>query len=56
MALVVKSAVAEQVRKANMRMSGETYDALDEKVAALLKEAIKRSDSNNRKTVMPQDL
>ena len=56
MALVVKSAVAEIVRKKDMRMSAETYDALDAKVSEMLAAAIKRADGNGRKTVMAQDL
>jgi hypothetical protein len=56
MALVVKSAVAEIVRKKDMRMSAETYDGLDAKVSEMLAAAIKRADGNGRKTVMAQDL
>ncbi|MFH0962148.1 MAG: DUF1931 family protein [archaeon] len=56
MALVVKSAVAEVVRKKDMRMSADTYDAIDKKIEELLVGALKRADANGRKTVMPQDL
>ncbi len=56
MAMVVKSAVAEVVRKKNLRMSAETYDAIDAKIGELLAAAIKRADANGRKTIMAQDL
>ena len=40
----------------NARMSGDFIDALNEKVAQLLKDAVGRSDSNDRRTVRAGDL
>ncbi|MCD6403418.1 MAG: DUF1931 domain-containing protein [Candidatus Aenigmarchaeota archaeon] len=52
--LVVKSKVRELVK--DMRFSGDFFDALDEKVAELVKQAVKRAEANGRKTVRAHDL
>lgn len=52
--LVVKSKVRELVK--DMRFSGDFFDALDEKVAEIVKEAVKRAEANGRKTVRAHDL
>lgn len=56
MAVVVKSAVAEVAKSADIRVSSETYDALDNKVTEILSKAIERAKANGRKTLMAQDL
>lgn len=56
MSLVVKSAVGEEVKKADMRMAADTYDALEKVVAGKIAKAVERAKGNNRKTIMPQDL
>jgi len=54
--LVVGSKVKETIKNNGCHTSGELIDALDEKVASLLNEACKRTQSNKRSTVKPQDL
>jgi len=54
--LVVGSKVKEAIKANGCHTSGELIDALDEKVASLLNEACKRTQSNKRSTVKPQDL
>lgn len=56
MSLVVKSAIGEEVKKADMRMAADTYDALEKVVAGKIAKAVERAKGNNRKTIMPQDL
>jgi len=56
MGLIVKSEVAETIRKKNMRASGALYDALEKKVAEMLGEGIARAKANGRQTVMAQDI
>lgn len=52
--LVVKSKVRELVK--NMRFSEEFFEALDEKVAQLVEEAVKRAKGNGRATLRAYDL
>lgn len=52
--LIVKSNVKEALDE--MNVSSDLYDALDEEVEELLKDAARRAEANDRKTVMPQDL
>lgn len=54
MALVVKSKVRGVVK--GMRVSGDFADALDKKVAEIVKEAAARAKANGRATVRPADL
>ncbi len=52
--LIVKSRLKDAAKGFNV--SGDFGDALSEKVEQLVKEACKRAESNNRKTVMAKDL
>lgn len=56
MALVVTSAVKEAIKKEEMNTAGDFPDALDAKVAELIKNACARAKSNDRKTVRAGDL
>jgi histone H3/H4 len=48
-----KAFVAENFEK---RMSGDFVEALNNKVAAIVEEAVGRCESNKRGTLRPQDL
>ncbi|MFH7880895.1 MAG: DUF1931 domain-containing protein [Candidatus Aenigmatarchaeota archaeon] len=52
--LVVKSAVREVV--GDVRISDEFFDALNKKVEAMVKEAVKRAEANGRKTLRAADV
>lgn len=52
--LIVKAAVKEAL--ADMNVSSDFYDALDEEVAELLEDAARRAETADRKTVQPRDL
>jgi histone H3/H4 len=52
--LIVKAAIKEQL--ANQNISSDFYDALDSEVEDLLREAERRAQDNDRKTVQPRDL
>ncbi|WP_101296105.1 DUF1931 domain-containing protein [Halegenticoccus soli] len=52
--LIVNSAVKDALEGHNV--SGEFYDALDERVQELLDHASRRAEENGRKTVQPRDL
>ena len=52
--LIVKAAVKEALDDKNV--AADFYDALDEEVEALLEDAARRADANDRKTVQPRDL
>ena len=52
--LVVKSAVKKQLK--GMRVRGDFWKALDEKVSWKLKRATERAKGNGRKTLRPFDL
>lgn len=52
--IISKSKTKEVVNECNV--SGEFYEALDQKVRELIGEAEKRAMANGRKTVRPQDL
>ena len=54
--LVVKSKVREYAKGKNIRLSGETFDALTKIVAFKLDKAIERAKGNGRKTVKGYDL
>ena len=55
MALAVKSAVRKLVGK-NMRVGGDFYKGLDERIKWKVKRACERAKANNRKTVRAADL
>jgi histone H3/H4 len=52
--LVVRSKLKELAQGYNI--AGDFADALSEKVEQLVKDACKRAEGNNRKTVMAKDL
>jgi len=52
--LIVKSNVKETLEENNV--SADSYDALNEEVAELLKDAARRAEANDRRTVQPRDL
>ncbi len=52
--LTVKSKVRELVK--DMRFSEEFFEALDQKVAELVEEAVKRAKGNKRQTLRAYDL
>lgn len=52
--IISKSKTKETVKKCNV--SGDFYEALDKKVAELIKDAEARAIANGRKTVRPCDL
>ena len=54
--LVVASKVKAYVKKKGCMTSADAVAALNEKVYALLDEAIKRTKANKRATLRPQDL
>ena len=54
--LVVASKVKAYVKSKKKMSSSDAVGALNDKVYALLDEAIKRTDANRRSTVKPQDL
>ena len=54
MAIIVKSTVKEMA--GNINVSSDFYNKLEEKVTALIKEAIERAKSNKRSTVMGKDV
>lgn len=54
--LIVQSKVKEHVKELGKRMSGDFTDALDEKVKALVADAVKRAEGNGKGTVKPNDL
>ncbi|MGM5482488.1 MAG: DUF1931 domain-containing protein [Nanobdellota archaeon] len=52
--IVVKSKLKEMLKDYNI--SGDFSEALDNKVKEIVKEASKRAEANNRRTVMAKDL
>ena len=56
MALVVKNAVRELVKGKDMRISAETFDALDKVAEDVVKKAMARAEENGRKTIKACDL
>ena len=54
MSLVSASGVKEAA--APLRVSHAVYEALEQKVLAMLQEAKRRAEANGRTTLMPQDL
>lgn len=56
MALAVKSAVKAQAKKMRMRVSGDFWKALDERIMWKVKRAAQRAKDNGRKTIRGYDL
>lgn len=54
--LVVQSKVKEAVKGLELRMDSGLPDALNEKIASVLKEAAARAKENGRGTLRPYDL
>lgn len=54
--LIVQSKVKEHIKEGGKRMSGDFVDALDDKVKAMVDEAIRRAEGNGKGTVKPNDL
>jgi histone H3/H4 len=52
--IIVKTKLKELVKGYNV--SGDFAEALDVKVKALIQDAMKRAEGNNRKTVMAKDI
>jgi histone H3/H4 len=52
--LVVKAKIKDYATGYNV--AGDFADALNEKVAQLIKDAVKRADANGRRTVMAKDI
>jgi len=52
--LIVKAAVKEALNEKNV--ASDFYGALDDEVEALLEDAARRAEANDRKTVQPRDL
>ncbi len=52
--LIVKSKIKDVAKGYNV--SGDFADVLSEKTEQLVKDACKRAEANNRKTVMAKDL
>lgn len=54
--LVVNSKLKEAVKAHELRMDSSLGDAVNEKLAAMIKEAAERAKANNRGTLRPHDL
>ncbi|HIJ98030.1 TPA: DUF1931 domain-containing protein [archaeon] len=54
MALVIRSKVREAAK--GSRVSGDFFDALDKRVAVMLKDAQARCKANGRATLRPEDI
>lgn len=56
MSLIVKNAVRELAKQKDMRVSGDSLDALDKWAEDAVNKAAKRASDNGRKTIMAQDI
>lgn len=56
MALAVKSAVKALMKKSKMRVSGDFWKALDDRISWKVKRAAERAKDNGRKTIRGYDL
>ena len=56
MSLAVKSAVRAQIKKAGMRVAGDFWNALDDRIRGDVKRAVERAKADGRKTVRATDL
>ena len=54
--IVVTSKVKDAVKGADLRMSGDVPEALDDKVRQMIKDAAKRAQENGRGTLRSYDL
>ena len=56
MGYVVSSAVKDLIKKSEMNTAGDFTEALEKEIEALVKRAVARAKSNDRKTVRPGDI
>ncbi len=54
--LITKKANKEEAKKYDMRLPDSVLEALDAKVAEIIKNAAKRAEANGRKTIKEYDL
>jgi len=54
--LAVKSAVRAQIKKARMRVAGDFWKVLDERIQREIERAVERAKAEGRKTVRAADL
>jgi len=54
--MAVKARVQAMAHDAEVNVSGEFYEALDNYVADGIRKAVARSKANGRKTLQPEDL
>jgi len=54
--LVVGSKVKELIKSKGCKTAGETLDAVNDAVSAMIEAAADRAQANKRSTVRPQDL
>jgi histone H3/H4 len=54
--LVVQSKIKEAIKGLELRMDSNLPDALNAKIAAILKDAANRAKQNGRGTLRPHDL
>ncbi|UYM83626.2 hypothetical protein MY148_08575 [Leptospira borgpetersenii] len=53
--LIVTSKVKAYIKSKGFMTSGDAIDGLNEKIHQLIDEAVKRTESNKRRTVRPTD-
>jgi histone H3/H4 len=56
MAMIVKNAVRELAKTKDIRVSADTFDALDKWAENMLNSAMKRASENGRKTIKACDI
>lgn len=56
MSLAVKSAVRAQIKKAGMRVAGDFWKILDERIQCMIEQAVEKAKADGRKTVRAADL
>ncbi len=54
--LITKKSNKEEAKKYEMRFPDDVLEALDKKVAEIIKMAAKRAEANGRKTIKEADL
>ena len=56
MGYVVSSAVKDLIKKSEMNTAGDFTEALEKEIESIVKRAVARAKSNDRKTVRPGDI
>lgn len=56
MSFIKASAIKKQIREKGYRVSKETFERLEDKIAAIIQAAINEATADNRKTVQPSDI